>query len=53
MRNNIKPIWEDVNNKNGGCFSYKIANKNVSKVWKEISYILVGESLLLKKNRNI
>lgn len=49
MRDNIKPIWEDVNNKSGGCFSYKIANKNVSRVWKEISYILIGESLLMKK----
>ena len=49
MRDNIKPIWEDVNNKNGGCFSYKIANKNVARVWREVSYILVGESLLGKK----
>ena len=23
MKDNIKPIWEDAHNKNGGCFSYK------------------------------
>ena len=29
MREGIKPIWEDVKNRNGGCFSYKVINKNV------------------------
>ena len=23
MRDNVKPMWEDENNKFGGCFSYK------------------------------
>jgi translation initiation factor 4E len=46
MRENIKPIWEDENNKDGGCFSYKINNKNVSDIWKKLSCLLVGESLI-------
>ena len=25
MKDNIKPIWEDINNKDGGSFSYKIS----------------------------
>ena len=50
MRDGIKPMWEDPKNKNGGCFSYKINNKNVSSVWKNLSYSLVGESLTLDKN---
>jgi hypothetical protein len=45
MRDGIKPMWEDPKNKKGGCFSYKINNKNVSSVWKNLSYSLVGESL--------
>jgi len=45
MRNNILPLWEDPKNKNGGCFSYKVSNKNVSSVWKKLSYSLVGECL--------
>jgi hypothetical protein len=45
MREGIKPMWEDPKNKKGGCFSYKINNKNVSSVWKNLSYSLVGESL--------
>ena len=46
MKNNIQPIWEDNNNKNGGCFSYKIQNENVVTVWKHLSYKLIGNSLL-------
>ena len=55
MKNNVKPIWEDVNNKDGGCFSYKISNTNVPQIWKKISYQLVGNNLLkdgVKNNIN-
>jgi hypothetical protein len=45
MRKGVSPMWEDPKNKKGGCFSYKINNKNVSSVWKNLSYSLVGESL--------
>ena len=45
MREGIKPIWEDPINRNGGCFSYKVSNKLVSRVWKELSYVLVGSSI--------
>ena len=46
MRQNINPIWEDEHNKDGGCFSYKILNKNVKDVWKNLTFALVGESLI-------
>ena len=42
MRDGIKPTWEDPKNRNGGCLSYKISNKTVAKVWKELSYVVVG-----------
>ena len=45
MRDNILPMWEDPNNKGGGCFSFKVTNKVVSQVWKKLSYITVGETL--------
>jgi translation initiation factor 4E len=45
MREGIKPTWEDPQNRNGGCFSYKVSNKHVYNVWKELSYVLVGGSL--------
>jgi len=45
MRDGIKPIWEDPKNRNGGCFSYKVSNKQVYAVWKELSYVLVGDTI--------
>ena len=45
MREGIKPTWEDPKNRNGGCFSYKVSNKNVHKVWKELTYVVVGSSV--------
>ena len=45
MREGITPVWEDPQNRNGGCFSYKIVNKIVHEVWKEMTYVLVGETM--------
>ena len=45
MREGIKPTWEDPKNRNGGCFSYKVSNKNVYKVWKELTYVVAGSSI--------
>jgi len=49
MREGIIPMWEDKKNAMGGCFSYKISNKHVTKVWKLTSFSLVGESLAVKE----
>jgi hypothetical protein len=45
MKDNINPIWEDPNNKNGGCFSFKVNNKDVPAIWKILFYTLVGDTL--------
>ena len=45
MKENILPMWEDPKNREGGCFSYKIANKNVCDVWKELTYVLSGNCI--------
>ena len=45
MKDDVKPMWEDDNNKNGGCFSFKIANKDIEVIWKELYYRLIGQSL--------
>lgn len=50
MRNNIQPIWEDPNNKEGGSFSYKLPNKSVKEVWKNLSYLIMGEYLIGDEN---
>jgi hypothetical protein len=51
MREGITPLWEDPKNRNGGCFSFKISNRIVFDVWKNVFYCLVGESLF--KNREL
>tara|TARA_B100000780_G_scaffold59456_1_gene38015 strand:+ start:3062 stop:3607 length:546 start_codon:yes stop_codon:yes gene_type:complete len=50
MKNNIKPIWEDVENSKGGCLSYKITTDNVYEVWKKLNYYLIGETLMDDKD---
>lgn len=45
MRQDIKPIWEDKENKNGGCFSYKIDNSSAESIWKRLSYFLISENI--------
>jgi len=45
MKDGISPVWEDPKNRNGGCFSYKVSNKNVCDVWRELNYVLVGETI--------
>ena len=45
MRKGIVPMWEDAKNRNGGCFSYKVANKEVNQARKQLSYVTVGETI--------
>ena len=41
MKENITPIWEDPNNINGGCWSYKIQEDNAEELWEDLSIYLV------------
>ena len=43
MKDGITPMWEDPKNRNGGCFSYKVSNKNVYEVWRDLTYALIGD----------
>jgi hypothetical protein len=45
MRSGIAPMWEDPQNRRGGCFSYKVLNKHVYEIWKTLFYALCGETL--------
>jgi hypothetical protein len=45
MKEGISPMWEDKKNRDGGCFSYKVLNKNVSKAWSDLIYRIVGGSI--------
>ena len=50
MKKDINPIWEDSNNKNGGCFSFKVSNKEVPGIWKTLIYSVIGNTIADNKN---
>ena len=45
MRSNVEPRWEDPLNKDGGCFSFKVANKQVVQGWRNLMYSAIGETV--------
>lgn len=45
MKEGINPLWEEPKNRNGGAFSYKVTNKHVLDVWRDLTYLLVGETI--------
>jgi hypothetical protein len=45
MRKGISPTWEDKRNRDGGCFSYKVSNKIVPAIWRDLTYTMIGETL--------
>ena len=45
MKNDILPIYEDKNNINGGYWSLKVNNDDVSKLWLYLSLDLIGGKL--------
>ena len=47
MRDGITPLWEDPKNRNGGCFSFKVLNRQVSDIWKSLLCALCGETLCI------
>lgn len=65
MKENIIPIWEDPENINGGCWSFKINDDQSFALWSDLSVYLVCNQLLndsddvvgisscLKKNNNV
>jgi hypothetical protein len=49
MKKNITPLWEDPNNINGGCFSYKVSNKTAFNTWKSLCYCISGNTVSKNK----
>jgi len=45
MKNDIVPLWEDAQNKKGGCWSFKIYKNNVFKVWEELCIRCIAQCL--------
>lgn len=52
MKKDILPIWEDKNNINGGCLSYKIEYENLSDKFKNILLLCLSDNLYKNKTEN-
>jgi hypothetical protein len=47
MRDGVTPLWEDKQNRTGGCFSYKVPNKAVYRLWNDLVYLMCGNTLMV------
>ena len=45
FRSDIKPIWEDENNKNGGKVTIKLRKDFTTIIWEEMIFALIGDVL--------
>ena len=45
MKDNIPPLWEDINNINGGIITFKLTKSQSDNAWKELTSALVGNTL--------
>jgi len=45
FKKNVKPIWEDPRNKNGGAWTFRVPKSNSQEFWKEILMMAIGEVL--------
>ena len=53
MKGNIAPLWEDPENRDGGCLSFKASSINIMNDWNDILFKCINESILLDKNDSI
>lgn len=44
MRKGIAPFWEDVKNRDKGAFSFKVTNRLVCDVWRNLCFAITGET---------
>lgn len=50
MKEGISPTWEDAQNREGGCFSYKISTEHVEESWDNLTKMIIGNTLVNNKD---
>jgi hypothetical protein len=51
MKDNIKPVWNDDANRNGGCISWKIEKYNSIDYWENLLMLLITNNLPEELNK--
>jgi len=52
MREDIFPTWEDPENRNGSCLSFKISGSILKEQWNYIVERILTEDILIDKNKS-
>jgi translation initiation factor 4E len=52
MKDGIMPQWEDISNKKGGCFSFKVNKPESSNYWFKMSSLVLSNTLGKDQNIN-
>jgi hypothetical protein len=50
MKNTIQPTWEDPENRNGSCISFKIPYNNIYTTWKDTIMKIICNNISEKEN---
>tara|TARA_B100000686_G_C16805214_1_gene989489 strand:+ start:3487 stop:3960 length:474 start_codon:yes stop_codon:yes gene_type:complete len=53
MREDIFPNWEDPENRNGGCLSFKIPSDRIVKEWNDLFLKCITENILIDHNKEV
>lgn len=53
MREHVFPCWDDVENKNGGCFTMRVLKEDSIIFWEKIFIKCLGETLLKEEYRHL
>lgn len=52
MKTNVFPRWEDINNLDGGYWSFRISKDNANKIWIDLMMAVIGETLTERHKDN-
>lgn len=53
MKENIFPTWEDPDNRNGGCLSFKVSSIDIIDEWSELLLRCITGNILIDNNQEI
>ena len=53
MKDNVFPNWEDPENRNGGCLSFKISSDKIINEWNHLLFCFLNDMILSKDNHFI